>query len=791
MNVKHLFLSLLCISVFSCGGNESNDTPNDPPQSEPPATPPEVTLTADVISVDESSTVIITHSAKDYQDTIITSELSCDMGTLDGNSFTAPSVAIETTATCTVTATDSGNRSTTETLTFTINALTPVLALANGETSATNAKLTTIDVSFAEVSEGLINATLNGETIQLAITPDKQLVYFPPMGATGIQTLTLTVEGEEITYEYQAQDSNANFTDATTYINDFFSITKAQIDTIIADKLARNAPAEEIESLNSFKNSLSLSNELFASLTTSELEYFAQIIFENINVLESVSKPQLLYKSSRPVIAISNRSSLTQCESEAFKTTIYVTSTVALIGATAALTSSGAGTPWGLISGVAVIASGAVWADHVSDTVEICFDAFTTKISQSFSSKVAKMALPTISSRADGDDTLTFFSDVDKRFIAQTKNQQISGSDEFVTTIINGYNRLSNQFNWLFDLIGRSHVPNYAEDAFAESLSVDDFLYTKIDPSNLSLSAITDTGVTGHITGINEDNSFTMNFSIYDLEVAEVEFQFTITDNGHDTPLSTVIDAEVTLNPPIAYSETFSAVIGEDMVARLQADFETGFRILASPQHGTLDLSPAFSFPGGGLFTYMPNETLTENTTDTFTFLATNGSTENNGESNVATITIDITTDPIYASLIGTWHIFEDGYFLQEYWGSACHNKTGQHTEDGYTYNVFTAYQPKVEMTLYADGTMKWGYLAHTIEPSGDWYICPLTGEFQSPGEETDTWNYYRANGVSRVSIPFPYAGGGYIQEVQTGAYQWLNISAGNNENYRYRWERQ
>jgi len=663
--------------------------------------------------------------------------------------------------------------------------------LANGETSATNAKLTTIDVSFAEVSEGLINATLNGETIQLAITPDKQLVYFPPMGATGVQTLSLTVEGEEITYEYQAQDSSANFTDATIYINEFFSSTQAQIETIITEKLASNASAEEIESLTTFKNSLSLNNELFTSLTTSELEYFAQIIFENINVLESVSRPQLLYKSSRPAIGISNRSSLSQCESEAFKTTIYVTSTVALIGATAALASSGAGTPWGLISGVAVIASGAVWADHVSDTVEICFDAYSTKIVQSFSSKAAKLTLPIISSRADNDDILTFFSDVNKTFVAQTKHQQLAGSEQFVTTIIDGYNRLSNQFNWLFDLIGRSYVPDYAENAFADSLSVNDFLYTQIDPNNLSISAITDTGVTGHITHVNEDNSFTMNFSIYDLEVAELEFQFTITDNGHDTPLTTVIDAEVTLNPPVAYSETFAAVIGEDMVARLQADFETGFSILASPQHGTLDLSPAFSFPGGGLFTYTPSEALTENTTDTFTFIATNGSTGNNGESNVATVTIDITTDPIYASLIGTWHIFEDGYFSQDTWGSACHNKTGQHTEDGYTYNIFTAYQPKVEMTLYADGTMKWGYLAYTIKNTGDRNICPLTGVFKSPGEETDTWNYYRANGVSRVSIPFPYAGGGYIEEAQTGAYQWINISAGHNENYRYRWERQ
>ena len=739
MTFKHLMLPLLCLLLMSCGGGGGDsDTPKEPPP--PSATPPVVTLSVDSASIDESSTVVIIHSAKDYQDTIIASELNCDVGILDGNNYTAPSVATETTATCTATATDNGNRSSTETLTLTINAVTPVLALANGETSTTTAKLTTIDVSFADVSEGLIDATLNGDAIKLAITPDKQLVYFPPMGATGIQTLELTIEGEVVFYEYQAQDSSSSFADAEIYINDFFTRMRNQIDIIIQDKIASNAAIEEVESLNTFKDSLSLNNDIFSSLTSNELEYFAQIIFENNDSFERVAKSASFYKSSRSSLLVSNRSSLTECESEALKTTVYVTSSVAIIGATAALVSSGGGTPWGLISGVAVIASGAVWADHVEDTIDICFEPFKTELRKLTTGSKSKVSSPSISSKVNSDNTLTFFSSTEKEFTAQTQNQYITGAEGFVTTIIDGYNFLSGKFNWLFDLAGRDNIPDYAENAFADELNVNDYLYTDINPSNLSVSAITDAGVTGgDITNINEDNSFDLTFNIEDLDVPHIAFQFTITDSGHDTPLSTVINAEVTLNPPIAYNETFAVVIGDDMTARLQADFETGFEIKTLPQKGTLNTDGAFSYPGGGLFTYTPDESITENTTDSFTFVATNGSALNNGESNLATVTIQVTAEldcSVYEThVLGEWSvsaleypdqaprklvISEEGYGRYIIDGPNGANKSGIDENGDSYYNINWSIKKKNNMCyLSENGFWHFGYEKYrSFDPS-------------------------------------------------------------------------
>lgn len=656
MTFKYLIPLLLSLPLMSCGGGGS-DTSKEP---SPTATPPVITLSVDSASIDESSTIVITHLAKDYQDTTITSELSCDIGTLDGNNYTAPSVATETTATCTATATDSGNRSTTETLTFTINAVTPVLALANGETSATTAKLTTIDVSFADISEGLIDATLNGEAIKLAITPDKQLVYFPPMGAIGLQTLELTIEGEVVTYEYQAQDSSSTFADANVYLNDFLVDMQTQIEEIIQAKSLNGAPTDEITQLQTLKEYYNPNNTTFTSMTVEEKEYLATFVFENLVFFEEQSNSL----SKALGIKAYKQATLAECTDESINTLKYVVSTGIFIAAAgASLTTGPAALVLAPLALSGAIISAGRWERHWKETYSLCTEWANSKIfsDSSFSSpKNLKLSKPIISSK-ENTSTLSFFSNESSNFTAQNEYQYLDGSLSDLNKIVTAFNQLSNNINYLFDKLGRDNVPNYIENIFNEPLILNDLLFEDINPNNLSVSAITDAGVTGDITDINENNSFKMTFNIEDLNVPHIAFQFTITDSGHDTPLSTVIDAEVTLNPPIVYSETFAAVIGEDMTARLQADFETGFEIKTLPQKGMLDTSGAFSFPGGGLFTYTPDENITEDTSDSFTFIATNGSTINNGESNIATITIQLTAEldcSIYSPLVlGGWTV--------------------------------------------------------------------------------------------------------------------------------------
>ena len=146
--------------------------------------------------------------------------------------------------------------------------------------------------------------------------------------------------------------------------------------------------------------------------------------------------------------------------------------------------------------------------------------------------------------------------------------------------------------------------------------------------------------------------------------------------------------------------------------------------------------------------------------------------------------------DLIFPTLIGTWHVYVDAYFLQDTWGNACHDKTGQYAIEGYTYNIFTAQIPGTVMTLFDDGTIEWGYLPYTVEASGDWYKCSITG----PPDNINTGNWtYRRNqdGTSYVSVPIPYSGGGTIVEPQTEMYEWIYVSPGRNENYGYRWVKQ
>ncbi|TYK64638.1 hypothetical protein [Colwellia echini] len=642
MPFKKLALPLLSLLLISCGGGGGSDSPKEPPQ--PTAPPPVVTLSVDSASIDESSTIVITHSAKDYQDTTITSELNCDVGTLDGNNYTAPSVSTETTATCTATATDNGNRSTTETLSLTINALTPALALANGVTSATTAKLTTIDVSFADVSEGLIDATLNGEAIKLGVTSDRQLVYFPSFYASGTQTLIIELEGEAVTYQYNATPSIDIISDTSAYVTNYIIQVRSEVDEKIAIAQSKGISSTEIEKLNDIKNSFDVS--LISELTRDEVDLLAYLIYQNISKLyadENTVNSNAYYGKSNYSL-MSAKNSLSSCESTAALIVASGGTAYLTTSATLALAATGAGIPVASATILGAAVSWNVLIHSVDRMGELCFEWAETDLDninsfekQNLTARNTSIKLSTpIKTTKVENGTVDFFHNEERTFVATRKYQILTGAENHVTSIINAVNKVRGPIIELVNLIGENNTPAFLLSYIENPVDINDYLYEQIDPSFLTMSSISSADVDGYM--IVDGNSFDLNFDIQDLDIGHVPFQFSLTDSSING--TTVIDAEVTLNPPIAYSETFVAVIGEDMTARLQADFETGFEIKTPPQFGTLDLSPSFNYPGGGLFTYTSDETITEDTTDTFTFVATNGSSKNNGESNIATVTL-------------------------------------------------------------------------------------------------------------------------------------------------------
>jgi hypothetical protein len=654
MAFKHLIVLLLFLSLMSCGGGGSSDTPKDPP-----ANPPVVTLSIDSASVDESSTVVINYSAKDYQGTTITSELSCDIGTLDGNNYTAPSVAIETTATCTATATDSGNRSSTETLSLTIYTVTPVLALAHGETSATTAKLTTIDVSFADVSEGLIDATLNGEAINLGVTSDHQLVYFPSLYANGAQTLIIELEGESVTYEYNAKPSIDIISDTSAYVTNYITQMRSEVDEQIVIAQSKGISSTEIQKLNDIKNSFDVT--LLSELTIDEIDLLAYLIYQNISELyadeNAVNSSAYYSKSNSSFIAAKD---LTACERSAIRVVlaggVAYTTTLAVLG----LAGTGIGIPAASVVILGTAVSWNVLNNSLDRMGEWCFEWAQTDLDNINSAetqtltgknKSHKLSTP-IKTTKSINEIVGFFHNEERTFVATRKYQILTGAENHVTSIIDSVNKVRGAVIKLVNLIGESNTPVFILDYVENPVDVNDYLYEQIDPSFLTMSSISSTYVKGYM--LVDGNSFDLNFDIQDLEIGHVAFQFSLTDSTINNG-TTVIDAEVTLNPPIAYSETFSVVIGEDMTARLQADFETGFEIKNQPQKGTIELGTAFSYPGGGLFTYTPDETITEDTTDSFTFVATNGSTENGGKSNEAIVTLEISAAKYQVQLAASY----------------------------------------------------------------------------------------------------------------------------------------
>lgn len=115
--------------------------------------------------------------------------------------------------------------------------------------------------------------------------------------------------------------------------------------------------------------------------------------------------------------------------------------------------------------------------------------------------------------------------------------------------------------------------------------------------------------------------------------------------------------------PPIAYDANYTVAFDGELVKQLQADDGKGFRIVTQPTMGTVDLNVQ-----DGTFTYTPEQNITQDTIDSFTFVATNdsagiseGGTGIPGESNEATVTVEITANP-YTISVGNYRpSFKDG----------------------------------------------------------------------------------------------------------------------------------
>jgi len=143
--------------------------------------------------------------------------------------------------------------------------------------------LTTIDVSFTNVSEGLIDATLNGEVIKLGVTSGHQLVYFPSLHSDGVQTLIIKLDGETISYEYNVLPSNFIIEDTLAYVTNYITQMRSEVDEQIVIAQSKGLSSSEIQELDGIKSSFDAT--LFFELTIDEVDLLAYLIYQNINDL--------------------------------------------------------------------------------------------------------------------------------------------------------------------------------------------------------------------------------------------------------------------------------------------------------------------------------------------------------------------------------------------------------------------------------------------------------------------------------------------------------------------------
>ena len=451
-NIKPSLLPFCLLPLIGCGG-DSGDIPE-----EVNAMPPTLNVTMDNTAVDEGGSVKITHAAKDYLGNSISSKLSCDIGSLNGNEFTAPIVASDTTATCSVTATDSGNRSSSESLSIQIKNLAPAIALSDS-TVAVAAKLTSFDISFAALPAGYIDAKINNESIKLGVTDSNNLVYFPPVNASGQQTLELNIDGETISYIFDVTPITDVIADPLTYVTDYFTTLTTSINNKLNAPVT-NLTTAEIQAMNNIKSFFDTAN--YNDLNNDELTFLAYILRDNqqqIDIDETLRKASYQTTSGAAMSATSF-ADLSACEKVAIIVVASAAATTKLIAASGALAVSGVGTSVSL--GMLAVGGATLGLTFTGIDLfkEKCYgpvDAWIDELNN-INTKGIFLNKSSISAAAatNTDEISLVFNDSKvKQFHLKQQYSLLNGAESFMTNVNSAFTALKSMLHKTIDLLAQ------------------------------------------------------------------------------------------------------------------------------------------------------------------------------------------------------------------------------------------------------------------------------------------------------------------------------------------------
>ena len=533
LHFKPAVLTLCMLSLFGCGGS------SDEQAQQVTASPPTISVTLSSSTVDEASSVTISHSAKDYQGNTISSALSCDIGSVNGNVFTAPVISTDTTATCLIVATDSGNRSTTESVSIQITNLAPSLSMPE-ESAAAAAKLTSFDISFANIPAGYVDATLNGESIKLGVTEDNQLVYFPKPDSSGQQVLQLTLDGETVSYTFDVAPITDVITDPLNYISEHFNA----LTTIVNNKLndgSANLSASEVETLTSIKTFLD--NASYNGLSEADLTFLAYILQQNqqqFDLEEALNSTgdQLVSWQQNYGVNSMLRADLSDCEKAALLVVVSAAATTKLIVASGALAATGIGTS---VSLAALAAGGATLGltfTGIDLYAEKCYGPAEAWLDELAETNVSDRLVPKSSvfggpSAAMADDISLVFNDGKvKHFQLNQQYSLLSGADSLLAKVNSAMAVLKSMLYKTIDLLDQ-YAPAVLSDLVkvVKSFATE---YSEVkDASQISLTNLNGNNISGSL------------FSTDDHEQAiSLKFEFI---EETDIPTSGVADFTFTL----------------------------------------------------------------------------------------------------------------------------------------------------------------------------------------------------------------------------------------------------
>ena len=533
LRFKPAVLTLCILSLLGCGGSDEEK------EQQVTASPPTLSVSLSSTVVDEASSVTISHSAKDYQGNNITSALSCDIGSVNGNVFTAPVISVDTTATCLIVATDSGNRSTTESVSIQITNLAPSLSMPE-DSAAAAAKLTSFDISFANIPAGYVDATINGETIKLGVTEDNQLVYFPKPGSSGQQVLELTLDGETVSYSFDVAPIADVITDPMNYISEHFN----SLSAIINDKLndnSRNLSAAEIQTLTSLKSFFDSAS--YTGLSEEEQTFLAYILQQNqqqfeIDDIVSSNGAHLSVWHQGDELNSALMADLSACEKVAILVVTSAAATTKLIVASGALAATGIGTS---VSLAALAAGGATLGltfTGIDLYAEKCYgpsNAWLDELSESNVSDrlVPKSSVFGVPSAVMADDVSLVFNDGKvKHFQLNQQYDLLSGADSLLAKVNSAMGALQSMLFKTIDLLDQ-----YAPAVLSDLVKV-------VKSFGTGYSEIKDASQVS-LTNFNGSNISSSLFSSEDHEQAiSLKFEFI---EETDIPTSGVADFSFTL----------------------------------------------------------------------------------------------------------------------------------------------------------------------------------------------------------------------------------------------------